>query len=545
MTKRKLVEGVDYIVHKPASKKQEMILTNDAQVMVVGGAMGGGKTYLSQMLGLRYIDDANTAIVTFRRTMDEIKGQGGCWDTAEDIFMSIHPSMRPVPTKSRLTFNFPTGATAVYKGIELEKDVRKNQGLQFTLAIFDEGTLFEWSMIEYMFQRMRSKSKYKSRIVITCNPDPDHKIAELIDWWLDEEGFPDPEKEGKIRFFIRKNGDFIWGDTREELGVKYEIPEEDWDSKILSFTFIGCTVYDNPPMLENNKEYLAFLEGMPEVDKARNLYGNWYARAEGSKLWKREWVKGHDNGRVRTYRDIPDGVHWYRGWDKGYSVPSETNRYPDYSACSPKIGKDTNGMYWIVGDYHPDNLNDDQRDLKENERVYGQFHKLAGERDVLIAKQALQDGQDCSVVLTKDLGAGTTDHTFTKTKLVENRIKVVEDKSPKNTPDKKIKDFLPFANACQLGLVYIVEESFNKATLEHFYSQLEKFDGSRSTSSRKDDVVDGTSLAFSAATSKRTIKVIPRNQTQQQTKAAAVIDSHDTSKALETLQEKGITKNDR
>lgn len=36
----KLVEGKDYVVHGPASKKQEMILSSDAQVLVVGGAMG-------------------------------------------------------------------------------------------------------------------------------------------------------------------------------------------------------------------------------------------------------------------------------------------------------------------------------------------------------------------------------------------------------------------------------------------------------------------------------------------------------------------------
>lgn len=40
MKKRKLIEGKDYVVHKPASPKQEMILANDAQVLVIGGAMG-------------------------------------------------------------------------------------------------------------------------------------------------------------------------------------------------------------------------------------------------------------------------------------------------------------------------------------------------------------------------------------------------------------------------------------------------------------------------------------------------------------------------
>ena len=119
----------EYTIHRPASKKQEMILSNDAQVLVIGGAMGGGKTYLQQMLGLRYIDDPHTAIVTFRRTMPEITGQGGVLDTAEDIFMTIHPSIRPkLRSKPQPLFTFPNGATSAYKSMELVKDAKKNQG---------------------------------------------------------------------------------------------------------------------------------------------------------------------------------------------------------------------------------------------------------------------------------------------------------------------------------------------------------------------------------------------------------------------------------
>lgn len=516
----------------------------NALYVVGDGCIVTHNTYLQQMLGLRYIDDPNTAIVTFRRTMDEIKGQGGVWDTANDIFGTLHPSIRPKSTFSRLTYKFPSGATAVYKGMELVKDARKNQGLQFTLCNFDEGTLFEWEQIEYLFQRMRSGSKYKSRIVISCNPDPDHKIAELVDWYLDEEGYPDPSKEGTTRYFVRKGGEFVWGSSREELGEKFDIPKEKWESTILSFSFIGCTIEDNPIMRDNNPEYVAFLEGMNEVDKARNLYGNWYARAEGAKLWKRQWVCGESNERVRRYADIPTSIRWYRGWDKGYSVPSEKNKYPDYSACSPKIGKDAQGMYWIVGDYQHATIDDNQRELKENDKVFGQFRKLAGERDVLLTAQAKFDGDDCSVVLTKDLGAGTTDHTYTKSKLVENGVKVVEDNSHKNTPDKKIKDFLPFCNACELGLVYIVEESFNKATLQHFYKQLEAFSGERSTSARKDDVVDATALGFNAATTTRTVRIVVRNQQNSPSLAVGVLDNHTVSERG-TLEEKGININDR
>ena len=62
-------------------------------------------------------------------------------------------------------------------------------------------------------------------MVISCNPDPDHKIKELISWYLDDEGYPIPERDGVIRWFIRRDGEFIWGESEQELIEKY------WDGK--------------------------------------------------------------------------------------------------------------------------------------------------------------------------------------------------------------------------------------------------------------------------------------------------------------------------
>lgn len=95
--------------------------------------------------------------------------------------------------------------------------------------------------------RMRSKSKYSSRMVISCNPDADHEIAGFINWWLDEDGYPDPDKCGVVRYFIRVDGDFIWADDPQELIDKYWVgPEQDPDRirvpKPVSATFIGSTI---------------------------------------------------------------------------------------------------------------------------------------------------------------------------------------------------------------------------------------------------------------------------------------------------------------
>ena len=102
---------------------------------------------------------------------------------------------------------------------------------------------------------------------------PDHELRRKIDWYLDKDGYPDPKRDGVKRYFIVEGGDWIWGDTPQELADKYDIPEEKWEGKILSFAFVSGTIYDNPVMIEKNPSYLAFLEGLNEVDKAQLLHG--------------------------------------------------------------------------------------------------------------------------------------------------------------------------------------------------------------------------------------------------------------------------------
>ncbi|MCK5610886.1 PhoH family protein [Candidatus Pacearchaeota archaeon] len=60
----------------PASPKQEMMISNDAQILIMGGAAGSGKSYLLNMIPLRYVDCPHWDGIIFRRTTVELKGQG-------------------------------------------------------------------------------------------------------------------------------------------------------------------------------------------------------------------------------------------------------------------------------------------------------------------------------------------------------------------------------------------------------------------------------------------------------------------------------------
>lgn len=496
-----------YEIPAPASDKQEMILNNDAQILVIGGAAGSGKSYLLQLIPLRYINDPNTTVIMFRRTTPQIKGQGGLFDTARSIYTNLPPSARPKIKDSTMDMRWPSGATQKYTHMEYVKDKFNHQGLQYTLVGFDEGTQFEWEQIEYLMSRLRSASSHKSRMVISCNPDPDHKLRELIDWHLDEDGYPIPERDGVVRYFYRYDGDFIFGETQKELADKFDIAEKDWDAKLLSFSFISANIYDNPPMLKNNPEYLAFLEGLGPVDKAQLLHGNWNVKAEGANYFKRENL-------VRVDR-LPDSITWARGWDKASQAPTTQEKHPDYTACT-KMGKSSDGLYYIVGDFIDDN-SDDLTD------TYGRFRKRVGERDRVIIKQAEHDGEDCTVVLPIDPGAaGKVEYQESAKRILSEGFRCQPDPAPSNK--NKLARFAPFADAVEAGLVRIVESTFpNKQSLNKWYDELEKFDGERSTRIKKDDWVDSTATVFNFLTMARSIKIVRRNQKRQDTFAKDVV----------------------
>lgn len=192
--------------------------------------------------------------------------------------------------------------------------------------------------------------------------------------------------------------------------------------------------------------------------------------------------------------------------------------YPDYTAASPKIYKDRQGYYYLVGEYIPE-FKDPDKDA-----ALGRFRKRAGERDTLILKQALADGSDCVQVFSQDAGqAGQSEFLNSSARLIEEGLIVKKDPIANNKT--KLTKFQPFAAACENGLVFIVENTFRKETLEDFYKELELFDGERSTATRKDDYVDATATCFNYVAKE---KVIP----------SFSLPSSGTSSRLTSLKEK-------
>ncbi len=322
----------------------------------------------------------------------------------------------------------------------------------------------------------------------------------IIQWYLDERGYVDPKKDGAIRYFIVKDGRFVFADTEEWF--KENMPDSVTNSHDGSyippkkFCFIQLSLFQNKILLEKNPRYLSELQNLPDHEREAMLHGCWFAEAPQTKFFDRKMVRGEVGERVLTH--VPLDAQKVRSWDKSATAydPKLNNTDADFTACTG-MAKTSDGRYIIYGNHCPTNYD-------KYEKVYGKFRLNSGDRDKVMLDQARHDGYETKVIIARDPAAdGKTVYEQMAKKFISEGFMVAP--TPSSTKGNKFARFEPFLMACQSGVVYIVESSFDPNTLEMFYRELERFcpdaEGKwRSTRTIKDDLVDSTADAFNALT---------------------------------------------
>ncbi len=271
---------VEAQIIQPNEGYQTKALSSSADIVIGGASAGVGKTYSLLMEFLRHIDNEKWGGVIFRRTSPQIRNEGGLWDTSMDIY----PHVSATPRESTLEWQFPKGAKLKFSHLEYEKNIFDWQGSQIPFLGFDELTHFSEKMFFYLLSRNRSTCGIEPYVRATCNPDPESWVAKLIEWWIDpESGYPIPERDGVLRYFIKNGEDYIWGNTREEVAEKasellkplIEQSGISADNFIKSITFISGSIYDNKALLGINPQYLGNLLSQDEQTQNQLLRGNW------------------------------------------------------------------------------------------------------------------------------------------------------------------------------------------------------------------------------------------------------------------------------
>ncbi|MFO0796368.1 MAG: phage terminase large subunit [Gemmataceae bacterium] len=396
---------------------QRRFLACDADIVVYGGAAGGGKSYALLLDPLRYVGTPGFRGVVFRRTYPQITEGGGLWDTA----MEVYPHAGARANRSSLTFTFPSGARVAFRHLQYEQTIYNWQGAQVPWLGFDEGTHFTERQFLYLLSRNRTAFGTPPRVRLTCNPDANSWLAGFLAWWIDPaRGTPDPARAGRMRWLYRDNDENHWYDTRAAAEAAHPALAAVAPPK--SVAFVPATLDDNQELMRTNPEYKANLLAQSRVERERLLGGNWKVTAADG-MFRADWFRSGD--------PPASWAKQVRAWDLAATEPKDGSD-PDY-VVGVLMGKAADGKLWVLG----------------VER--GRLSPLKVKD--LIRATADRDGADVGVVIEQEPGASGKIVAEDFRKLLAGR-NVVIDRPDKRTGDKVTRAH-GYSAACERGEVWV------------------------------------------------------------------------------------------
>lgn len=426
-------------------------MATNADIAIYGGAAGGGKTYSLLLKPLLHIGKPGFGAVIFRRTYTQVMDEGGPWDTATQLYLPLGARMNI----SDMAFRFASGASVSFSYLDSESDLANKQGSQICLLGFDELCHFSERQFFFMLSRNRSLCGVRPCVRGTVNPDadswlvtgPDGWGSGFISWWIGEDGLPIPERAGKVRWFIRRDGRLFWADSQQEIKDRFganEIPK--------SVTFIPAKLTDNRHLMEADPGYMGNLQAMSLLDRSRFLDGNWRTRAAAGLFFKKEWFSTVEGAPANIISRI-------RHWDRAATAP-EKGKEPDWTV-GVLVGMDRDKRVYV------------------EDVVRFQGSPAQNERNIL--NTAARDGKSVVIGLEQDPGsAGVNDIDRMIQVLFAYTVRVFKPTQDKQTRAK------PASALTEQGFVFIVRGKWNSV----FLDELEAF-----PEGKNDDQVD----AFSGA----------------------------------------------
>lgn len=263
---------------------QESVLLSEADIMIIGGRRGSGKSRIMNMIPLYNIDVVGYNANGFRKEEQDVRD--GLFKDAVDLF-------RGFGTITDLTIRFNNGSSEInYDHLQNEKEIdRRFRGRQMPCVLIDELPQLLETTFFTLLGSNRNTLGIKNKFVASCNPVGDRDwVYHLISWYIDPRTHRIiPERSGKIRYFYRhgkKLADIIWGDTKEEVYLKasgyidalYDKALEGQIDKlnlIVSFTFIEGQLSENKILNKKDDNYLGRLATQGSEEAYRSINGIW------------------------------------------------------------------------------------------------------------------------------------------------------------------------------------------------------------------------------------------------------------------------------
>ena len=459
-------EQGDQTIITPNPGPQEKFLQCEADICIFGGAAGGSKTWALLLDGMRGVGDPNFRDMIFRRTVPNITNSGGLWDEAVNLFGHFDVEM---VTSPRHKVIWPSGATTTFTHLVHESTMLDHKGGQYTRVAFDELTEFTEKQFWYLFSRLRSPgSRFRPWARATTNPLFGSWVHRLIEWWIDPDtGYPIPERDGVLRYFVRDDNAFKWVDA--------DYRDEDGDPPI-SLTFIASKLEDNLALMSSNEgaEYRRMLKTQTAVEKARLKDGNWLAHDRDG-IFKNHRID--PQGVMPS--EVPEDLRVIRYWDLADTEPHEKNPNPDDTSSAKvalHIGEDGAETLYIFDSTAA--------------------HLEGAKKRVMMKRIAEDDGFGVEIHIEEEGGSSGKEvlRDYKTTHLAGFNV---SGDRPTGSKTVRAGRWKPLAEE---GRVVLVRDNDGRRGewMDAFLSQLDRFDGTK-TNGKKRDRVDAVSGGYAVA----------------------------------------------
>ena len=191
-----------------------------SKYVIIVGTRGSAKTTGLLLHNLKNINNKGHNSIILRRKIKDSQGVGGIVDASKKIFQQFGEYKESIQL---MYWSFKSGAKTAFLNYSstIEEFREAIQGKEFSDIYIDEGTHMQETHFSELNSSLRNTNNIYTQIVISCNPDPDSWLKNLVMPYLDPETeCHRKDMNGKELFFIQygdNSSECYWGESKEEV----------------------------------------------------------------------------------------------------------------------------------------------------------------------------------------------------------------------------------------------------------------------------------------------------------------------------------------